>query len=136
MKKYSLWVFGPTVIAVAIGVLVPPAVSQAEKVWDVAEYDSCTAIYDARYELGDISYDAWVTETAGCCEESGGEWNEGAQKCEAPPATAQTAPKSPGEVVQAPRAGTAGPGQNPERTGDGTFEVVPIGPGGPVLFNP
>ncbi|KUI41318.1 hypothetical protein AU197_01940 [Mycobacterium sp. IS-1590] len=67
---------------------------------------------------------------------SGGDWNSAAGECEAPPATAQTAPQSPGEVVRAPTAGTADPGQNPERTGGGTYEVVPIDPGGPVLYNP
>ncbi|MGV0719229.1 hypothetical protein ABQF17_00875 [Mycolicibacterium elephantis] len=137
MKKFPLWVFGPAATAVAIGVVMEPAVAHSERIWDVGEFDSCVTILDSRYELGDIDYWEWSGGIETCCYESGGDWNSAAQKCEAPPATAQTAPQSPGEIVQAPSAGTAAPPQNPERTGGGTFEAVPIGPGGgPVLYMP
>ncbi|KUH74154.1 hypothetical protein AU184_25585 [Mycolicibacterium novocastrense] len=141
MKKHSLWVFGPAAIAVAIGVLVPPGVSQAKDEWDIGAYDTCIKAAQDRLNADKISPSQYYDELRFCCDMSGGQWaggngNHSAGKCEAPPATAQTAPKSPGEVVQAPTAGTADPGQNPERTGGGTFEVVPIGPGGPVLYNP
>ncbi|MCV7282544.1 hypothetical protein H7J88_23190 [Mycolicibacterium flavescens] len=133
-KKYPLWVFGPAALATAIGVLVPPGVSQA--LWDIGEWDTCATAASGRNAAGKTTTAQFLEELRFCCDRSGGEWDTSERKCEAPPATAQTAPQSPGEVVQAPTAGTADPGQNPERTGDGTYEVVPIGPGGPVLFNP
>jgi len=154
MKKYSLWVFGPAAIAMAIGVLVPPGVSQAKDEWDIGAYDRCIKGAQDRLLADKISPSQYYDELRFCCDMSGGHWtgsnsNHYSGKCEAPPATAQTASQSPGEVVQAPSAGTADPGKNPERTGGGTFEAVPTeragggtfeavptGPGGPVLFTP
>ncbi|MGE2722091.1 hypothetical protein [Mycolicibacterium celeriflavum] len=139
MKKYSLWVLGPAAIAVAIGALVPTAVSQAKDEWDIGAYDTCTKAIQDRVKSKQIDDKQASEELRFCCDMSGGVWSSDANgaHCAAPPATAQTAPKSPGEVVQAPSAGTADPGQNPERTGGGTFEAVPVGPGGgPVLYMP
>ncbi|KUI10701.1 hypothetical protein AU192_21975 [Mycobacterium lehmannii] len=134
MKKYSLWVFGPAVIAVAIGALVPPAVSQAKDEWDIGAFDTCMDAAADRYMADKTTSAEHFEEQRFCCEMSGGVWSGGL--CGAPPATAQSAPQAPWEAGRAPRPGTADPGQNAERTGDGTYEVVPIGPGGPVLFNP
>ncbi|MGV0716344.1 hypothetical protein ABQE93_13165 [Mycolicibacterium sp. XJ662] len=136
MKNYGLWVFGPAVIAVAIGGLVPPAVSQAKDEWDIGAFDACYDKAVDDYVVVHLDSERFSSDLKACCDMSGGQWNAGLGKCEAPPATAQTAPQSPGEVVQAPSAGTADPGQNPERTGSGTYEAVPIGPGGPVLYMP
>ncbi|WP_142386803.1 hypothetical protein [Mycobacterium hubeiense] len=124
------------VMALAIGALAQPAVSGAEREWDVGQFDDCIEIPTRQYELGDISYDQWQQDSQACCIVSGGDWNAAAGKCEAPPATAQTAPQSPGEVVQAPSAGSAADGQTPSKPG-GSYEVVPIGPGGgPTLYMP
>ncbi|OBF97807.1 hypothetical protein A5790_04330 [Mycobacterium sp. 852002-51152_SCH6134967] len=54
MKKYSLWVFGPAAIAIAIGVLVPPGVSHAKDEWDIGAYDTCVKAIHDRQEAGEI----------------------------------------------------------------------------------
>ncbi|MGV0716345.1 hypothetical protein ABQE93_13170 [Mycolicibacterium sp. XJ662] len=131
---------GVTAVGLLLGGLIQPAVSHGKDSWDIGAYDTCVDGANKRYGNGTTTAQTYRDEIRFCCEMSGGEWNStgnfGRGKCEAPPATAQTAPQSPGEVVQAPTAGTADPGQNPERTGDGTYEVVPVGPGGPVLYMP
>jgi len=138
MKKHPLFAAVPAAVAVAIGSLVPAPVASAERIWDVAAFDTCMRAVAKRVEKGEITNQQAADEKRFCCEMSGGDWSKDAhgEFCGAPPATAQTLPKSPGEIMQAPNSGTAAPPQNPERTFGGTFEAVPIGPGGPVLYTP
>ncbi|BBY81745.1 hypothetical protein H7I53_08980 [Mycolicibacterium pulveris] len=86
-KHMSATVFGAAAIALAIGGLAQPAISQAA--WDIEVYDECLKLNGVK---------------RGCCVGSGGEWDESAGKCVAP-LTAQTPPQSPGELHQIPGTG-------------------------------
>jgi hypothetical protein len=92
-KHMSATLFGTAAIALAIGGLVQPAVSQAE--WNIEEYDACLKNASALF----------------CCVASGGEWNINQYKCEAP-AEAQPA-QNPGGVGTGTATQTSDVGQAP-----------------------
>ncbi len=104
-KRMSVAAFGAAVFAMTAGGLLQPAVSSAEKVWDIGAYDSCVAAANNRFQSGKTDNTTWGEELRFCCDRSGGEWTE-SQGCTAPPATFQTQPQTPGSVV-APRPGKA-----------------------------
>ncbi|MBY0287601.1 MAG: hypothetical protein K2X52_10665 [Mycobacteriaceae bacterium] len=136
MKNYRLWVFGPAAVALSVGVLVPPAVSQARDQWDIGAYDRCLkAAEDRLFATDDVQ--RYYDERVFCCQMSGGVWSgdKSSGKCEAPPATAQSWPQAPWEANRT-QPETAAPGQNPETPSWGSGQVVPTGPGGPTLYTP
>ena len=104
---------GMVALAAAIGALAPPAVSHAEKIWDIGVYDRSVYAADMRYADGQTDSAGFTDEMAFCCIMSGGELSGSGltAKCEAPPATAQSAPQAPWEAGRAPRPETATPGQ-------------------------
>ncbi|MDV3126996.1 hypothetical protein M1247_18885 [Mycobacterium sp. 21AC1] len=75
----------------------PSGISQAEPgVWDIEDFDSCTEILNDGL---DESLQEKIDDTKGCCRHSGGVWNEGQQKCEAPPGEASGAGRVPEGLV-------------------------------------
>ena len=84
--------------ATAMFVIVSPTgISQAEPgVWDIEDFDSCTDILNDGLNE---SLQEKIDDTKGCCRHSGGVWNEGQQKCEAPPAEASGAGRIPPGLV-------------------------------------
>lgn len=103
--RTSVIVAGVTTAAAVAGLL-GPAVSHAEKVWDLGSYDSCAQAASDRHSQGKTTDSEFIEEMQFCCIRSDGEWNTQAVKCQAPPATFQTAPQSPRSVV-APAPGKA-----------------------------
>lgn len=112
-RRRSATMVGTVALAAAVGTLAAPAVSHAEKVWDIGAYDSCMHAAESRYVNGQTDSDGFTDERNFCCIMSGGELNGSGMtaKCEAPPATAQSAPQAPWEAGRAPRPETATPGQ-------------------------
>ncbi len=104
-KHTSVTLFAAAAIAMAAGGLAHPAVSHAEKVWDVGKFDNCVKAAEKRFGSGQTDTQTYTDEVRFCCETSGGEWSQ-TQGCTAPPATFQTQPQTPGSVV-APRPGKA-----------------------------
>ena len=51
--------------------------------WDMGAYDNCM---DAGASQG-LKGEDWDQHNKACCEKTGGDWNAGAKKCQAPPAT-------------------------------------------------
>ena len=105
-KHMSNTIFGAAGIAMAVGGLVQPAVSHAEKVWDIGSYDSCAQAADNRFMAGKTNLATYTDEIRFCCDKSGGEWSQ-TQGCTAPPATFQTEPQTPGSVRLPPLPGKA-----------------------------
>ncbi|WP_156662634.1 hypothetical protein [Mycobacterium sp. 1274761.0] len=101
----SVTIFGIAAAVVAAG-LIQPAVSHAEKVWDIGVYDSCMKQAGQRYASGKTDVGQFEDEKVFCCTSSGGEWSASQGGCVAPPATFQTQQPKPGDV-QAPRPGKA-----------------------------
>lgn len=87
-----------TLAAAAMFVIVTPTgIAQAEPgVWDIEDFDSCTDILNDGL---DESLQEKIDDTKGCCRHSGGVWNEGQQKCEAPPAEVSGAGRVPAGLV-------------------------------------
>ena len=92
-KRTPATIFAAAAMALTAGGLAQPAVSQAEKVWDIGVYDQCIK-------------DNGTIHAHFCCANSGGEWDYDSGKCTAPPATFQTQPQTPRSVVP-PRPGKA-----------------------------
>lgn len=87
-------VFAAAAIFVAVA---PTGISRAEPgVWDIEDFDSCTDILNDGLNE---SLQEKIDDTKGCCRHSGGVWNEGQQKCEAPPAEAGGAGRIPPGLV-------------------------------------
>ena len=97
-KCRNITVFRAAAVALATGAIAAPAVSHAEKVWDIGQYDSCVAAANNRYQSGKTDVTTWGEEIRFCCDRSGGEWTE-SQGCTAPPATFQTQLQTPRSVV-------------------------------------
>ncbi len=110
MKHHpSVAVFATAAIALATGGLVAPALSYAEKVWDIGSFDKCAAQADMRYLSGTTNHATWQDEIRFCCDRSGGEWTAN-QGCTAPAATAQTWPTTlPGGIATRPTQATTLP---------------------------
>ncbi len=104
----AMLIVGAATLALAAGGLTAPAPAQAEKIWDLGAYDACAKAALDRYEQKKTDAATFADEVRFCCDMSGGQYNSAAMKCEAPPATFQTAPQRPRDVV-APRPGTATP---------------------------
>ncbi|MBU9764305.1 hypothetical protein FR943_10680 [Mycobacterium sp. TNTM28] len=103
-----------TMAAAAMFVIVTPPGAQAEPgVWDIEDFDTCTEMLNDGL---DESMQEKIDDTKGCCRHSGGVWNEGQQKCEAPPGEAAGAGRVPEGLV--PR---------------GDLQVAPSNPPPPVL---
>lgn len=108
-------------LTVLIG-LASPTVAHAEPgVWDIEDFDSCTEILNDGLNE---SMQEKLDDTKGCCRHSGGVWNEGQQKCEAPPGEASGAGRIPGDLV--PR------GDLQVATPTPAQPVVPLQPGLPA----
>lgn len=58
-----------------------PATARAAPEWDIGAYDNCM---DAGAAQGLKGQD-WDNHNKACCEKTGGDWNVGAKKCQAPP---------------------------------------------------
>ena len=58
-----------------------PATASAAPEWDIGAYDNCM---DAGAAQGLKGQD-WDNHNKACCEKTGGDWNAGAKKCQAPP---------------------------------------------------
>lgn len=102
-RRFALaTVFGAAVIAVILGGLAQPAISNA--LWDIGKYDSCQRVADELLSRGKASPAEHLADSKVCCAESGGVWSAGAEKCTAPPLTGPP-PQSP--VIQGPGTGTA-----------------------------
>lgn len=104
-KQMKTTIVGAAGIAMAAGGLVGPAVSHAEKVWDIGSYDSCVQAADNRFMSGKTNLATYADEVRFCCDKSGGEWTQ-SQGCTAPVGTFQTEPQTPGSV-RAPVPGKA-----------------------------
>jgi hypothetical protein len=65
-----------------------PATACASPGWDIGAYDKCT---DAAAVKGLKGQD-WDTQNKNCCESTGGSWNAGAKKCQAPAASGPLPP--------------------------------------------
>ncbi|UXA17514.1 hypothetical protein [Mycobacterium sp. SMC-4] len=133
-KRMSAAVVGTTAAALAVGALVQPAVSHAERVWDIQAWDTCMKGVREREEKGQISVQQALEEKRFCCDMSGGVWSADANGsfCAAPPATAQSAPQAPWDAGRAPRPQSAGGGQTPAPNapppasgGPGTVTAIP-----------
>ncbi|MGE5694159.1 MAG: hypothetical protein ACM4D3_02690 [Candidatus Sericytochromatia bacterium] len=81
-------IFGAATIAMAVGGLAEPAVSQA--VWDIGAYDSCEKAAHDRWIRENRTNQQLRDDLRFCCDRSGGEWSQ-TQDCTAP-AAAQTDP--------------------------------------------
>ena len=103
-KRMPVAAIGAAVFAMTAGGLLQPAVSSAEKVWDIQAYDTCVNAADKRFVNGQTNWETYQDELVFCCTMSGGEVSK-KQGCTAP-ATFQTQPQTPGSVV-APRPGKA-----------------------------
>lgn len=78
-------------------IVAPSGISSAAPgVWDIEDFDSCTDILNDGL---DESLQEKIDDTKGCCRHSGGVWNEGQQKREAPPAEASGAGRIPDSLV-------------------------------------
>ena len=75
-KWRNVTVFRAAAVALAIGAIAAPAVSHAEKVWDIGQYDSCVAAANNRYQSGKTDVTTWGEEIRFRCDRSGGEWTE------------------------------------------------------------
>ncbi len=104
-KWRNVAVFKAAAVALAIGAFASPAVSHAEKVWDIGQFDSCVKAAEDRFGSGKTDSATLADEIRFCCDRSGGEWTA-SQGCTAPPATFQTQPQTP-HSVEAPRPTTA-----------------------------
>lgn len=94
-KHISATIFAAAGIALAAGGLVQPAVSHAEKIWDIGSYDRCVRTADDRYLSGQTDSATHSDEIKFCCNRSGGEWSQ-TQGCTAPaPVNAQGTPEPP-----------------------------------------
>ncbi|OMC41330.1 hypothetical protein A5740_22955 [Mycobacterium sp. GA-1841] len=83
--------------ATMFAIVAPTGISHAEPgVWDIEDFDSCTDILNDGLNE---SLQEKIDDTKGCCRHSGGVWNEGQQKCEAPPAEAGGAGRLPPGLV-------------------------------------
>jgi hypothetical protein len=102
-KHLSATVLGAAAIVAAISGLAQPAVSHAEKYWDVGSYDNCVRVADNRMLSGQTTTSQYWQEVRFCCDRSGGEWQSG--RCTAPPMTGP--PPQDGPIVQTPGTGTA-----------------------------
>lgn len=101
-KQISAGIFGTAAIAMAVGGIATPAVSHAEKVWDIGSFDRCVKSAEDRYITGATDNATYADEIKFCCIRSGGEWTA-AQGCTAPAATAQAWPTTlPGGVATRP----------------------------------
>ena len=76
-RHISATIFGAAMLALAVSGLVQPAVSQADRSWDIGVYDDCIQ-------------SGMTIQT--CCVLSDGDYDPEARTCYAPPATAQTWP--------------------------------------------
>jgi hypothetical protein len=85
-KQISAGVIGAAAIALAVGGLLQPTISHAEKIWDIGDFDSCTKAAEKRFGSGQTNSDQLLDEIKFCCIRSGGEWTQG-QGCTAPAAT-------------------------------------------------
>ncbi len=83
-KRIPATIFAAAVMALTAGGLAQPAVSHAEKVWDIGVYDQCIK-------------DNGTIHAHFCCANSGGEWDYDNGKCTAPVA-AQVDPVKPGSL--------------------------------------
>jgi hypothetical protein len=109
--------------ALALGLaLSGPAVANAERIWDIGEFDSCTKMHipPNTNDIDEIMAAAQEHDQY-CCWKSGGDWT--GEKCAAPPAESQGNPTRPGPYVP----GTAGVDDDPMA---GTPKPnVPMAPG-------
>jgi hypothetical protein len=60
-----------------------PATACAAAEWDIGAYDNCM---DAGAVQG-LEGENWDAHNKACCENTGGDWNAGVKKCQAPAAT-------------------------------------------------
>lgn len=58
-KWRNITVFRAAAVALATGAIAAPAVSHAEKVWDIGQYDSCVAAANNRYQSGKTDVTTW-----------------------------------------------------------------------------
>ena len=113
--------------AVALGSFGPAIAGAAPGVWDIESFDSCTELLDDGINE---SLQQKLDETKYCCVNTGGVWNEGQQKCEAPPpaagagATRPLPPRSPFDEPKVPFTTTT------------TVRPMPALPGAPVTKAP
>jgi len=108
--------------ALAVGLaLSGPALANAERIWDIGEFDSCTKMHipPNTNDIDEIMAAAQEHDRY-CCWKSGGEWAGG--KC-GTPAESQANPTRPGPYVP----GTAGVDDDP--IGTPPRPNVPITPG-------
>ena len=91
-----LHLVGPAVLAAVAIAVASPAVSVAEAVWDIGEYDSCTRQLGGRPGSESDPIAQELENQRWCCHISDGVWTE-AQGCVAPPAEGAdlTAPSGP-----------------------------------------
>ncbi|OBK71995.1 hypothetical protein A5651_17625 [Mycobacterium sp. 1274761.0] len=106
-KQISAGVFGAAAIALAVGGVLQPTMSHAEKVWDIGDFDSCTKSAENRFISGQTNSDQFSDEVKFCCIRSGGEWTQ-AQGCTAPAATFAPKPTPlPSQVATGPGQATS-----------------------------
>jgi len=108
--------------ALAMGVaLSGPALANAERVWDIGDFDSCQRMHitSTSSDIDEVIAAAQEHERY-CCWKSGGDW--AGSKCVAPPAESQGSTR-PGPYVP----GTAGVDDDP--MGAQPRPNVPVTPG-------
>ncbi|MDX1886976.1 hypothetical protein [Mycolicibacterium sp. 120270] len=108
-KQIAAGAIGAATAALAIGGLLQPAVSYAEKVFDQASYDKCAIAAEKRWVLKQTTDALFADELKFCCQRSGGVWtvsSTGGGSCRAETATAETS------QVPLPSQVATGPGQS------------------------
>lgn len=108
---------GSAVIAPAVGCAAPQE-------WDIGSYDGCMRRTDDQWNRGLIKDIEGAHRL--CCEGSGGVWNAGSKKCEAPPAA--PAARVPGPIASNTLQPVAPPMPAVPRS-DVTATLVPAPPG-------
>lgn len=105
-KQISAGVFAAATIAMAVGGLLQPSVSHAEKVFDKKSYDSCAVAAEKRWVNKETDDATFNDELKFCCGRSGGVWtvsSTGGGSCGADTATFAPSPTPiPGQVATVP----------------------------------
>ena len=109
-------------MAAAAGSLVAPVAAHAERIWDVGDFDNCSAAAENRYGSGQTDSATFADEIEFCCIRSGGDWDDN-RGCGAPPARASDVGLPGGMPTVAVDVGS------PERP---TLPTIAPGPAAPV----
>lgn len=110
-KQIAAGAIGAATAALAIGGLLQPAVSYAEKVFDQASYDTCAVAAEKRWVNKETSDSLFTDELKFCCARSGGVWTVsagGGGSCQ-PDTSTTFAPKPtplPSQVATTPGSAT------------------------------